>query len=69
MMDWDDIRKPAASQTGSNEVMMVGEVLDRYSIADLEHRIAALEAEIERVRQVLKARRDHEASIASVFKS
>lgn len=65
MMDWDDSRKSAAL----NEAVVVGEVLDRHSIADLAQRIRTLEAEIERVRQILKARQDHEANVASVFKS
>ena len=64
-MDWDDIRKPSPG----DQRVVVGENLERLSIADLEHRIAALEGEIELVRGELKARRDHEARAASIFKS
>jgi uncharacterized small protein (DUF1192 family) len=46
----------------------VGEPLGSFSIAELEARIAALTAEIERVHQELQAKRTHEAAAAAVFK-
>ncbi|MBU2533132.1 MAG: DUF1192 domain-containing protein [Alphaproteobacteria bacterium] len=63
-MDWDDVRKPA-----SNEKVVVGETLERHSVAELEQRIRSLEAEIQRVRGELAAKRDHEARAASIFKT
>ena len=64
VMDWDDVRLPAAG-----EQIIVGAALERCSVADLESRIEALEAEIERVRTALQRKRDHEARAASIFKS
>jgi len=64
-MDWDDVRKPSA---GGQQVV-VGETLERHSVDELAHRIKTLEAEIERVRQELENKRQHEARAASVFKS
>jgi uncharacterized small protein (DUF1192 family) len=62
-MDWDDLKpKPAPA-------VMVGESLQNLSIAELEQRIVALSAEIERVRQELQAKKAHEAAAAAVFKS
>jgi len=64
-MDWDDIRSPSS---GTPQVI-VDETLERHSVAELEHRIKILEQEIERVRQELKTKQQHEARAASVFKS
>lgn len=64
-MDWDEDRpRPAAKGTP----ITVGEPLGSFSIAELEARIAALTAEIERVHQELQAKRTHEAAAAAVFK-
>jgi uncharacterized small protein (DUF1192 family) len=64
-MDWNDDtprpRQPAAS-------IRVGEPLGTFSIAELESRIAALTAEIERVSEELRAKRAHEAAAAALFK-
>ncbi len=61
-MDWDDLKpKPAPAVT-------VGENLQNLSIAELEQRIVALSAEIERVREELQAKKAHEAAAAAVFK-
>ncbi len=61
-MDWDDLKpKPAPT-------VVLGESLETLSIAELEARIAALTAEIERVRQELQAKKAHEAAAAAVFK-
>ncbi len=63
-MDWDDVSKPQAGQQ-----VVVGELLERHSVDELEHRIKTLEAEIERVREELARKRAHEAKAASIFKS
>ena len=60
-MDWDEVRPKPAGIT-------VGEDLKKLSVAELEARIAALKAEIERVDAELKAKRDHEAAAAAIFK-
>jgi uncharacterized small protein (DUF1192 family) len=62
-MDWDDLqpKPPKAAIT-------VGEDLTTLSVAELEARIAALGAEIERVKGELGAKKAHEAAAASIFK-
>jgi uncharacterized small protein (DUF1192 family) len=64
-MSWDDDRlspvKPAVAIT-------VGEPLAALSIGELEARIAALTAEIERVRDEMRAKQAHEAAAAALFK-
>jgi uncharacterized small protein (DUF1192 family) len=62
-MDWDDVRQP---QGGG---IVVGETLERLSVGELEARIVALEAEIERVRGELEKKRAHEAQASALFKS
>lgn len=62
-MDWDDVApKPKVSAA-------VGDNLATLSVAELEARIVAFEAEIERNRAELKKKRDHEAAAAAFFKS
>lgn len=64
-MDLDDLmpaKKPASGAT-------IGESLETLSVAELEHRIKHLEAEIERVRLELDKKRKHEAAARSLFKS
>ena len=61
-MDWDDVtRKP--------QVASVGDPLANLSVAELESRIKAFEAEIERVRQELARKRGFESAAAAIFKS
>jgi uncharacterized small protein (DUF1192 family) len=61
-MNWDDDKpKPKPAVT-------VGEPLASLSIAELEARIAALTAEIERVRAEMRAKQDHENAAAALFK-
>jgi uncharacterized small protein (DUF1192 family) len=62
-MDWDDARpkpKPTAA---------IGDSLATLSVGELEDRIKAFEAEIERVRTELINKRAHEAAAAALFKS
>lgn len=61
-MDWDD-DKPKRAKGAS-----VGENLETLSVAELEARIAALEAEIMRTREELDKKRTHEAAAAALFK-
>jgi uncharacterized small protein (DUF1192 family) len=61
-MDWDDLKpKPVKGIT-------VGEDLTTLSVSELEARIATLNAEIERVKGELGAKKAHEAAAASIFK-
>jgi uncharacterized small protein (DUF1192 family) len=62
-MDWDDLKpKPPKAIT-------VGEDLKTLSVAELDERIAALTAEIERIKAELQAKKTHEAAAAALFKS
>lgn len=61
-MDWDDL-KPKPPKTAT-----LGENLETFSVAELEARIAALKAEINRVGVELKAKRSHETAAAELFK-
>jgi len=61
-MDWDELKpKPAKGIT-------LGESLESLSIGELEARIAALQAEIDRVKDNVARKRAHEAAAAAVFK-
>lgn len=61
-MDWDELKpKPAKAVT-------LGEDLTTLSVGELDARIAALDAEIERVRTELQAKKSHEAAAAALFK-
>jgi uncharacterized small protein (DUF1192 family) len=63
-MDWDDItpKKPKTAAA-------VGDNLSTLSVAELEARIADFEAEIERVKAELAAKRRHEQAASALFKS
>lgn len=61
-MDWDDAR-PAPSKSTS-----IGESLETLSVAELEQRIEAFAAEIERVKTELTKKRAHESAAAALFK-
>jgi uncharacterized small protein (DUF1192 family) len=58
-MELDDLPKP-------KPIMVIGEVLDVISVAELEDRITALEAEIQRVRAEI-ARKTASKSAADAF--
>lgn len=61
-MDWDDLKptpKPKAT---------IGESLDALSVDELEGRITAFAAEIERVKAELAKKRAHESAAAALFK-
>jgi uncharacterized small protein (DUF1192 family) len=61
-MDWDELQpKPAPSVT-------LGDSLESLSVSELEARILALHAEIERVKSNLASKKAHEAAAAAVFK-
>ena len=62
-MDWDEVRaKPQA-------VITVGADLTALSVEDLQARIAALRAEIERVTTELDAKRARASAADALFKS
>lgn len=62
-MDWDDLKpKPPKQAT-------LGENLESFSVAELEARVVALQAEIRRVEAELAAKKAHEAAAAQLFKS
>lgn len=62
-MDWDEIRpKKLAGIT-------VGETLETLSVGELEARIAALSAEIDRVSAELAKKKAHEAAASALFKT
>jgi uncharacterized small protein (DUF1192 family) len=61
-MDWDD-EKPRPKPT-----VMVGERLDQHSVAELEERIAALTAEMERVKAELQTKKARAAAADALFK-
>lgn len=61
-MDWDEPKPKAA------KAITVGEDLKTLSIAELGERIAALAAEIERIKTELQAKQAHEAAAAALFK-
>jgi len=59
-MDWDEPRLQPASRK---------EDLSTLSIGELEARIGELEAEIERVKETLSAKRAHEQAASALFKN
>lgn len=61
-MDWDERPRPKRQIT-------VGESLENDGIAELEERVAALEAEIQRTRAEIERKKKHEAAAASLFKT
>lgn len=62
-MDWDEARpKPAAAIT-------MGEDLKRWSVGELEARVAALRTEIERTELEIAAKKAHAAAASAIFKS
>ena len=61
-MSFEDLpRKPAG--------MVVGENLDLLSVSELEHRLQALETEMERVRAALQSKRASKSAADAFFKS
>jgi len=61
-MDWDEAR-PAPSKSAS-----IGDNLETLSVAELEARIEAFAAEIQRVKAELERKRAHESAAAALFK-
>jgi uncharacterized small protein (DUF1192 family) len=61
-MDWDDLApKPKKN-------VAVGDDLRTLSVSELEARVVALQAEIERVQAEIGTKKAHEAAAAAVFK-
>jgi uncharacterized small protein (DUF1192 family) len=60
-MDWDEAKTKPAGVT-------VGENLETLSVKELEARIDALKAEIERVSVEVQKRKSHEAAASALFK-
>ncbi len=63
-MDLDDLLPP--KKPGG---LAVGDSLEALSLAELEQRIKALEAEIVRVRAEIDRKRRHEEAARALFKS
>ena len=61
-MDWDEAKQKMAKG------IQVGENLETLSIAELEARITAFEAEIVRLSAEITRKRAHEAAAANLFK-
>lgn len=61
-MEWDDVR-PIAGRT-----VTIGEDLRAHSVADLEARVQLLQAEIERVKTEIAAKRAQQSAAAAVFR-
>ena len=59
-MDWDEVRTPSAI------TLKLGEPLDAVSIAELDARVLALEAEIARVKAEIERKR-RQADAANAF--
>jgi len=62
-MDWDEVRPVTRTS-----VVTIGEDLSTLSVGELEARVAALEAEILRVKTEIAAKRAHESAAAQLFK-
>ena len=61
-MSFEDLPKKPAGIT-------VGENLDLLSVAELEHRVQALESEIERTRSAIQSKRASKTAADSIFRS
>ncbi len=61
-MDLDDLPKPKPS-------MVIGESLESISLAELEQRIKALEAEIARVRDEINRKQASKSAADAFFKN
>ncbi len=61
-MDWDEAKFITAKS------VTFGEDLSTLSIAELDARIAALDAEITRVRAVIDKKKQHETAASALFK-
>lgn len=62
-MDWDEIRPKSSALS-----ITIGDNLETLSVAELETRIDALAAEIDRVQAERDKKRAHEAAAAAIFK-
>jgi uncharacterized small protein (DUF1192 family) len=62
-MDWDEARAK------TQRAIAIGEDLKSLGVAELEARVQALTAEIERTRAEIAAKKAHSAAASSIFKS
>ncbi len=62
-MDWDE------AQSKQSRAISTGEDLRRHSVAELEGRIQAFEAEIQRIRVEIDVKKAHNKAASSIFKS
>lgn len=62
-MDWDE------AQAKLTKVLTTGEDLKRHSVAELEARIVLLEAEIQRTRTEIEAKKAHNKAASALFKT
>ena len=62
MIDLDDQPKPKPN-------MVIGENLDAISIAELEHRVSALDSEIARIRAEIAKKQASKSVAAGFFKN
>jgi uncharacterized small protein (DUF1192 family) len=60
-MDWDEPKAP--------RTVTIGEDLSTLSVGELEARISALEAEVDRVRAEIKTKKARAAAADRLFKS
>lgn len=61
-MDWEEAKEKTVKAAG------IGDNLDKLSVAELEARIVAFEAEIVRVRTEMAKKKAHNAAAESLFK-
>lgn len=62
-MDWDE------AQSKPTKAITTGEDLRRHSVGELESRIMAFEAEIQRIRTEIETKKAHNKAASSIFKS
>ncbi|MFV0298873.1 MAG: DUF1192 domain-containing protein [Hyphomicrobiaceae bacterium] len=61
-MDWDEPQKRPSRE------ILVGEDLKTLSVTELEARVAALGAEIDRIKQEITSKRSHTSAADALFK-
>ena len=61
-MDWEEAKSKSA------KALVVGEDLSTFSVGELDARVAALEAELTRIRREIDSKRARSAAAADLFK-